>query len=117
VTVSSTPKISAGRRTIFQVRSRLTIVSAGISQIFQTPTPDLGAGVVKWQMVTAKFELDWHSGCCKTSMTKTWLHIIAVNLLLLGVLARLRAAVNNHIPLGYQDETGFHFGVQSPRED
>jgi hypothetical protein len=50
-------------------------------------------------------------------MNKTWLHIIAVNLLLVGILARLRSAMNNHIPLGYQDETGFHFGIQHPRED
>lgn len=50
-------------------------------------------------------------------MNKTWLHIIAVNLLLVGILARLRSVMNHHIPLGYQDETGFHFGIQHPRED
>jgi hypothetical protein len=50
-------------------------------------------------------------------MNKTWLHIIAVNLLFVGIFVRLRAAMNNHIPLGYEDETGFHFGIQHPRED
>ena len=50
-------------------------------------------------------------------MNKTWLHIIAVNLLLVGIVARLRVAMKTHIPLGYQDETGFHFGIQQPHED
>ena len=50
-------------------------------------------------------------------MNRTWLHIIVVNLLLVGILAKLRATLNTHIPLGYQDEAGFHFGVQDARED
>ena len=50
-------------------------------------------------------------------MNKSWLHIIAVNLLLIGMVAKLRAAMKTHIPLGYQDETGFHFGVQRSHED
>ncbi len=50
-------------------------------------------------------------------MNKTWLQIIAVNLLLVGILAKLRAAMKTHIPLGYQDETGFHYGVQRSHED
>lgn len=50
-------------------------------------------------------------------MHKSWLHVVGVNLLLVGVLARLRTAIENRIPLGYQDETGFHFGVQEPREN
>ncbi len=50
-------------------------------------------------------------------MTKTWLHIIAVNLLLVGIIAKLRALIKDHVPLGYQDETGFHFGVQQSHED
>jgi len=44
-------------------------------------------------------------------MHKTWLQMIAVNLLLVGILAKLRATLNNRVPVGYQDETGFHFGV------
>ena len=27
-----------------------------------------------------------------------------------GIIAKLRNAVKNHIPVGYQDETGFHYG-------
>jgi len=49
-------------------------------------------------------------------MHKSWLHFIAVNLLLVGILTKLRATIENHIPLGYQDETGFHFGVQKSCE-
>jgi hypothetical protein len=49
-------------------------------------------------------------------MNRTWLQIFAVSLLLAGILAKLRASLNNHIPLGYQDETGFHFGVQDGRK-
>jgi hypothetical protein len=48
-------------------------------------------------------------------MNKTWLQIIALNLLLVGIVAKLRAVLNNRIPLGYQDETGFHFGIQDGR--
>ena len=29
-----------------------------------------------------------------------------------GIMAKLRNAVKNHIPVGYQDETGFHYGVK-----
>jgi hypothetical protein len=50
-------------------------------------------------------------------MHRTWLQIIALNLLLAGIVAKLRATLNNHIPLGYQDETGFHFGVQNGRKN
>ena len=50
-------------------------------------------------------------------MNKTWLHIIAVNLLLVGIITKLRAVIKNRVPLGYQDETGFHFGTQPPHEN
>jgi hypothetical protein len=45
-------------------------------------------------------------------MTKSWVHITVLNLLLVGVIAKLRAMFDNHVPLGYQDEAGFHFGVK-----
>jgi len=67
--------------------------------------------------LTRNSSSDWHWRCCKRGMHKSWLHFMAVNLLLVGILTRLRAAIENHIPLGYQDETGFHFGVQEPREN
>jgi hypothetical protein len=40
-----------------------------------------------------------------------------VNLLVVGTLTKLRVIIEKHIPLGYQDESGFHFGVQKPREN
>ena len=30
--------------------------------------------------------------------------------------SKLRAAIKNLVPLGYQDETGFHFGTQPLHE-
>jgi len=45
-------------------------------------------------------------------MTKSWVHITLLNLLLVGVIAKLRAMIDNHVPLGYQDHAGFHFGVK-----
>lgn len=49
-------------------------------------------------------------------MTKSWVHINILNLLLMGVIAKLYAMVDHHVPLGYQDEGGFHFGVKSANE-
>jgi hypothetical protein len=45
-------------------------------------------------------------------MHKTWLPAFALNLLLIGIMAKLRGIFESHVPLGYQDESGFHFGVQ-----
>jgi len=42
----------------------------------------------------------------------TWLHAFAFNLLLIGIMAKLRSIFESHAPLGYEDESGFHFGVQ-----
>jgi len=33
-----------------------------------------------------------------------------------SLIAKLRRAVNIEIPVGYQDETGFHIGVESAAE-
>jgi hypothetical protein len=30
-----------------------------------------------------------------------------------GIFAKMRAAIEAYLPLGYEDETGFHFGVKS----
>jgi len=48
-------------------------------------------------------------------MHKSWLHLIAANLLLVGMLAKLRVVIEKHIPLAYQGETGFQYGIQRPR--
>jgi hypothetical protein len=45
-------------------------------------------------------------------MSKTMLPVLTLNLLVLGLVARLREVLESKIPLGYQDETGFHFGVK-----
>jgi hypothetical protein len=36
----------------------------------------------------------------------------ALNLFFVGLMARLLASLNQHAPVGYQDEAGFHFGVK-----
>jgi hypothetical protein len=35
---------------------------------------------------------------------------------LAGIIAKFRAAIWSHVPLGYEDETGFHVGVMSPEK-
>jgi hypothetical protein len=36
----------------------------------------------------------------------------AMNLLFVGLIAKLMQSLNKHAPVGYQDATGFHFGVR-----
>jgi hypothetical protein len=50
-------------------------------------------------------------------MHKTWLHAFALNLLFIGIIARLRNIFESHVPVGYQDETGFHYGVQKAKDN
>ena len=45
-------------------------------------------------------------------MSKILLPVLTLNLLLFGLAAKLREVLENNIPLGYQDRTGFHFGVK-----
>ncbi len=45
-------------------------------------------------------------------MSKMLLPVLTLNLLLFGLAARLREMIESKIPLGYQDQTGFHFGVK-----
>jgi hypothetical protein len=35
---------------------------------------------------------------------------------LTGIIAKLRAALKSRIPLGYEDDTGFHIGATSSEE-
>jgi len=51
----------------------------------------------------------------KTTRTiKTELpYSITLMLLIAGIITKLRAAVKIEVPVGYQDETGFHFGVKN----
>ena len=45
-------------------------------------------------------------------MNKVWLGIVAMTLILAGIIARMRAAMKIQVPVGYQDESGFHIGDQ-----
>jgi hypothetical protein len=42
----------------------------------------------------------------------TWVHAFAWNLLFIGIVAKLRGIFESHAPLGYQDASGFHYGVK-----
>ena len=54
-----------------------------------------------------------HSICFKNSMmSKLFMPVLTLNLLIFGLAAKLRELFDSHVPLGYQDQTGFHFGVK-----
>ena len=46
---------------------------------------------------------------------KTSLYIVVLTVLFGGIYAKLRAAMEKQAPLGYQDENGFHYGVEPVR--
>ena len=48
-----------------------------------------------------------NSMCSKTSL----LMIAAMNIFFAGLMARLLVSLNKRAPVGYQDESGFHFGA------
>jgi hypothetical protein len=54
---------------------------------------------------------------CMTTMTKTAAPEVTVGLfaLISAMAARITAAIEAQIPIGYEDETGFHTGVK-PRD-
>lgn len=45
-------------------------------------------------------------------MSKILSPVLTLNFLILGLAAKLRELFEGKIPLGYQDQTGFHFGVK-----
>lgn len=45
------------------------------------------------------------------TMIKPWVHS-TLSPLRISVIAKLRAMIENQVPLGYQDEAGFHYGVK-----
>jgi hypothetical protein len=58
----------------------------------------------------------WHRQCCPITMNKTTsLYAVAITFLVAGIMARIRAAMEKQIPVGYQDESGFHLGNE-PRK-
>ena len=44
---------------------------------------------------------------------KTWTNTGSMSLSPASLMAKLRNLVKLEIPVGYQDETGFHYGVKS----
>jgi hypothetical protein len=44
------------------------------------------------------------------------LYAVAITLLVAGIMARIRAAVEKQVPVGYQDESGFHWGTESAKK-
>ena len=47
-----------------------------------------------------------------TTISKAWFHAGVASFSPAGIIARLKSAVKFDIPTGYQDESGFHFGVK-----
>jgi hypothetical protein len=45
-------------------------------------------------------------------MSKMLSPVLTLNFLILGLAAKLRELFVSRIPLGYQDQTGFHYGVK-----
>ena len=39
-------------------------------------------------------------------------YAVVFTFLFAGILVKLRAAMEKHAPLGYEDETGFHLGLE-----
>lgn len=33
-----------------------------------------------------------------------------------GIISKLLTTIRSHVPLGYEDETGFHTGIMSPEK-
>lgn len=46
-------------------------------------------------------------------INKSWFHTGICGIFLTGPIARLKNAVKIEIPVGYQDEAGFHNGVKA----
>jgi hypothetical protein len=45
---------------------------------------------------------------CRTLLTRTIVALIRGK----GIIATLRATISAQIPVGYEDETGFHIGME-----
>jgi hypothetical protein len=48
---------------------------------------------------------------------KTWFPVTTLTAPVVAIIIKLRNLVKWQIPIGYQDETGFHFGVQPVEKD
>jgi len=48
---------------------------------------------------------------------KPWSHTGNIGFTPAGLIAKLRKIVKFEVPVGYQDETGFHYGVKSAEKE
>ena len=55
----------------------------------------------------------------KQSITaqKTWSYSGSFGFSPAGIIAKLKNAVKSSVPVGYQDESGFHYGVKPADKD
>jgi len=51
------------------------------------------------------------------TMHKPMPETASVGLMFHGIIAKLRNAMRFEVPVGYQDETGFHMGVKSAEKE
>ena len=51
------------------------------------------------------------------AINKSWVHGETSGFSVSGLVARLKNAVKLDIPVGYQDETGFHTGVKAEEKE
>jgi hypothetical protein len=51
------------------------------------------------------------------TINKAWFHAGTSGFSPAGIMAKLKNAVKLEIPTGYQDETGFHFGVKAAEKE
>jgi len=51
------------------------------------------------------------------TINKAWVHNGVSGFSLAGLMTRLKNAINLQIPVGYQDETGFHTGVKANEKE
>jgi len=43
----------------------------------------------------------------------SFLLIAAANLVFVALMAKLMESLNRHAPVGYEDDSGFHFGLKA----
>jgi len=51
------------------------------------------------------------------TMGKGWLHYQGVGFDFAGIVEKFRTLVKVNVPVGYQDETGFHMGVEPVKKE
>ncbi len=54
--------------------------------------------------------------CREIAKEKNWFDAAPRTVSLRGIVARLHDAIMSQIPIGFQDQNGFHFGVKPPQK-